>query len=202
MLQSLFGPGQAEILSELARKLGGRYERGRFLSRGKLKLPHRAWEITVDEYSAHVASVVLLFIRLRAPYLNRDGFRFRIYRKSGFSMIGKLFGVQDMEIGDPSFDDQFIIQGSPPSMVTRFLMNERIKELMDLQRDIQLEVKDDEGWFGKRFPKGVDELYLRSAGTLDETYKVCELFDLLCTVLDELCAMGSADPVNPFSGKV
>ena len=201
MLQSLFGRRQAEILSELARKLGGRYEKGWFLSSGKLKLPHRAWQITVDEYSAHTASVVLLFIRLRAPYLNRDGFRFRIYRKSAFSVIGKLFGVQDIEIGDRSFDDQFIIQGNPPAMVTRFLLNEQIKELMDLQRDIQLEVKDGEGWFGKRFPKGVDELYLRSAGTLDETYRVCELFELLGMVLDELCAMGSADAINPFPRK-
>jgi hypothetical protein len=202
MLQSLFGPGRAEILSKLGRELGGRYEKGRFFQSGKLRIPHRQWEITVDDYSVHAASVVLMFVRLRAPYVNRDGFRFRIYRKSGFSVIGKLFGIRDIEIGDPSFDDRFIIQGSPASMVTRLLNNQEIKDLMKPQRDIQLEVKDDEGWFGKRFPEGVDELCIRAAGTIYQTYLVCELFELMTKVLDELCAMGSADPINPFPGSV
>ena len=48
---------------------------------------------------------------MRAPYINPEGFRFTIYRKGFFSGLGKLLGMQDIEIGDPEFDEAFIIQG-------------------------------------------------------------------------------------------
>ena len=49
---------------------------------------------------------------MRAPYVNPEGFRFTIYRKGIFSELGKLLGMQDIEVGDPEFDEAFIIKGN------------------------------------------------------------------------------------------
>ena len=49
---------------------------------------------------------------MRAPYMNLERFRFSVYRKTVFSGIGKLFGMQDIEIGDPPFDDSFIVKAT------------------------------------------------------------------------------------------
>ena len=54
---------------------------------------------------------------MRAPYVNPEGFRFTIYRKGLFSDLGKLLGMQDIEVGDPEFDEAFIIKGNDESKV-------------------------------------------------------------------------------------
>jgi hypothetical protein len=197
MLRSLFGPSKNDIWEQLSREIGARYQENGFFKRGSVRLTHREWEITLDDYVVHAGNATMVFTRIRAPFVNRDGFRFRIYRKGLFSWIGKLVGVQDVEIGDRFFDEQFIIQGEPPSMLTRLLMNPGIKEYIARQPDINLQVKDDEGWFGQRFPEGVDELYFLANGVIRDKERLRELFELFALILDELCQMGSAYETDP-----
>ena len=197
MLRALFGPSKEEIWRQLCDQIGAEYVEGGFFREGKVRLSHREWHITLDTYAVSTGHAVIVYTRLRAPYVNRDGFRFRIYRKSVFSWLGKLFGAEDILIGDSFFDDEFIIQGKPTSAVVRLLSNTKIRDLMRRQPDIHLEVKDDEGWFGDSFPEGVDELYFQTSGVIKDKGRLRELFDLFALVLDELCAMGSAYERDP-----
>jgi sensor c-di-GMP phosphodiesterase-like protein len=57
--------------------------------------------------------------------LREEGFRFAIYRKGFFSDLGKLMGMQDIEVGDPEFDEAFIIKGNDESKVVRFFSGVR-----------------------------------------------------------------------------
>ena len=134
---------------------------------------------------------------MRAPYVNRDGFRFKIYRRNIFSGIGKLFGTQDVEVGDAFFDDEFIVQGEPEHLIRSLLTNGMIRQLIQNQKDIHFEVKDDEGWFREKFPEGVDELYFEVVGIIKEKDRLKNLFDLFSLVLDELCRLGSAYETGP-----
>jgi hypothetical protein len=197
MLRGLFGPSKDEIWRQLCAETGAEYVEGGFFRQGKVKLSHREWHITLDTYTVTTGHSAMVFTRMRAPYVNRDGFRFRIYRKSVFSRLGKLLGVQDILVGDSFFDDQFIIQGEPTSTVMRLLMMPKIRELIQRQPDIHLEVKDDEGWFGDHFPDGVDELYFQTGGVIKDKDRLRELFELFALVLDELCVMGSAYERSP-----
>ena len=158
VLRQVFGPSKEEIWSQLSREIGAEYQEGGFFKEGKIVLSHREWEITLDTYTVHTGKVTIIYTRMRAPYVNRDGFRFNIYRKSAFSWLGKLFGVEDIEVGEAFFDEEFIIQGEPEILVRSMLNNSRIRQLIQDQKDIHFQVKDDDGWFKSRFPEGVDEL--------------------------------------------
>ena len=57
------------------------------------------------------------YTRMRAPYINPEGFRYTIYRKGLFSDLGKLLGMQDIEVGDPEFDEAFIIKANDEGRV-------------------------------------------------------------------------------------
>lgn len=197
MLRQVFGPSKEEIWSQLSREIGADYEEGGFFKDGKVVLSHRQWEITLDTYTVHTGKSYVTYTRMRAPFVNRDGFRFKIYRKNIFSGIGKLFSVQDIEVGDAFFDDQFIIQGEPEHMVDRLLSNSVIRQLIQGQPDIHLQIKDDEGWFSKSFPEGVDELYFEVVGVIKDKERLKKLFDLFSAVLDELCRLGSAYEDKP-----
>jgi hypothetical protein len=197
LLREIFGPSKEEIWSQLSREIGADYEEGGFFKNGKVVLSHRQWEITLDTYAVHTGKSTITYTRMRAPFMNRDGFRFKIYRKNVFSGIGKLFGVQDVEVGDAFFDDQFIIQGEPEHLVGSLLTNGMIRQLIQSQKDIHFQIKDDEGLFRKNFPEGVDELSFEVVGIIKDRERLKSLFDLFSLVLDELCRLGSAYETDP-----
>jgi hypothetical protein len=197
LMRQIFGPSKDEIWSQLSQEIGADYEEEGFFKAGKVVLSYREWEITLDTYTVHTGKSTIIYTRMRAPYVNRDGFRFNIYRKNIFSWIGKLLGVNDIEIGDSFFDDEFIIQGEPEHLVRSLLTNGEIRRLIQSQPDIHFQVKDDEGWFRKSFPEGVDELYFEVVGVIKDKERLKNLFDLFSAVLDHLCRLGSAYENGP-----
>jgi hypothetical protein len=60
------------------------------------------------------------------------------------------------------------------------------------QPKIRLQVKDDEGWFGVGFPKGVDELRFDAAGVIKDLGQLEALFELFSAVLREICHLDPA----------
>ena len=137
------------------------------------------------------------YTRMRAPYVNPEGFRFTIYRKGFFSDLGKLLGMQDIEVGDPEFDEAFIIKGNDESKVRDLFANPKIRQMIQDQPKIRLEVKDSEGWFGPKFPEDVDELHFQVVGVIKDVERLKSLFDLFAAVLDQLCQIGSAYKQEP-----
>jgi len=197
LLRQVFGPSKEDIWSQLSYEIGAEYEESGLFKTGKVILSHREWEITLDTYAVHTGKSTIVYTRMRAPYVNHDGFRFNIYRRNIFSGIGKIFGMKDIEVGDAFFDDQFIIQGEPEHLVRSLLTNGMIRQLIQNQKDIHFQVKDDEGWFKSKFPEGVDELYFEVVGVIKDGERLKNLFDLFSLVLDELCRLGSAYETDP-----
>ena len=197
ILREMFGPSRNEVWSQLGDELGADFSENGFLKKGKVVLSHGEWEITLDTYTIHTQNSHVTYTRMRAPYVNKDGFRFNVYRKSIFSWLGKLFNMQDVEIGDSQFDEEFIIQGKPEEMVVKLFSKPHIRSLIEKQKSIHFMVKDDEGWFRRKFPDGVDELYFQVQGVIKDKERLKDLFELFSEVLDELCNMGSAYKSKP-----
>ncbi|CAG0928536.1 hypothetical protein TFLX_00914 [Thermoflexales bacterium] len=197
LLRELFGPSKDEIWSQLSQEIGADYEKDGFFKSGKVILSHKQWEITLDTYTVSDGKTSHTYTRIRAPYVNQDGFRFNIYRKGIFSWLGKALGQQDIEIGDAYFDEGFIIQGEPEDQVRRLLQNVDLCQRIQNQPDIHFQVKDDEGWFGQKFPEGVDELYFQTYGVIKDVQRLQDLFELFALVLEELCRIGSAYEHQP-----
>ena len=197
ILRELFGPSKGEIWSQLSQEIGASYDEGGFFKQGAVRLAYHQWEVTLDTYTVSSNHSHSTYTRLRAPFVNPDGFRLNLYREGLFTGIGKKLGMQDIEIGDAFFDQQFVIQGQPEDMVRRLLENGRIRELIQAQPDIHFSIKDDEGWFGAKFPEGVDELYFAVHGVIKDVDRLKALFELFATVLDELCRMNPAYAVEP-----
>lgn len=193
LLREVFGPSKNEIWTQLSQEIGADYQPDGFFKNAKVVLTHRQWQITLDTYVvSRGKGGTVVYTRMRAPFVNPDGFRFNIYRESIFSWLGKLLGMQDIQIGDEFFDEEFVIQGTSERVVKRLLGNEAIRRLIQSQSDIHFSVKDDEGWFGLLFPDGVDELYFETCGVIKDKHRLKELFALFSLVLTELCSLGVA----------
>lgn len=195
--QRMFGPSKKEIWRQLSEEIGGEVVDGRWSKGDKVRATHDLWTVTLDTYAVSTGKTTVVFTRMRAPFVNPEGFRFQIYRKGIFSGIGKFFGMQDIEAGYPEFDHAFIIQGTDESRVRQLFGNEKMRALIAAQRDIQFSVKDDEGWFGPTFPEGVDELNFTVVGVIKDVERLKLLYELFAETLDELCRMGSAYRTDP-----
>jgi len=197
LLRQLFGPSKDDVWAQLAREIGADFDEGGFWKGSKVTAHVKEWTVTLDTFVVSTGKSTITYTRMRAPYVNRDGFRFKIYRRGIFSGLGRRFGVQDIDVGDPEFDQDYVVQGSDPEQVRRLLANPAIRALIQAQPDINLEVKDDEGWFGAKVPEGVDELYFHVVGIIKEVDQLKLLFELYATTLDHLCHIGSAYEQDP-----
>jgi hypothetical protein len=191
-LRRFFGPSKEEIWRQLSAEIDANYVEGSWRKADKVEATHGEWTVTLDTYTVSTGKAVIVFTRMRAPFVNPDGFRFTVYRRSLFSGIAKFFGMQDVEVGEESFDREFIVKSNDESKVRALCLNPRLRELIARQPDIHFTVKDDEGWFGPSFPEGVDELYFSVAGVIKDVERLELLYELFAATLDELCRIGSA----------
>ena len=198
IMREVFGPSKREIWESLSEQTNSVFVQGGFL-RGadKVVARNKDWTITLDTYTVSNGKSSTTYTRIRAPYVNMDGFRFSIYRSGIFTELGEFLGFHDIEIGVEEFDKDFVIKSSDENKVRKLLNVPKIRALIDEQPRFHLEVKDDEGWFGQTFPAGVDELYFRVVGVIKDMDQLKGLFEIFSEVLDGLCRIGSAYQTDP-----
>jgi hypothetical protein len=197
ILREMFGPSKDEIWRQLCVEIGADFVAGGFWRGTKVQARVKRWTVTLDVYTVSSGHSRQHYTRLRAPYVNADGFRFLVYRAGLFTDVGKFFGMQDIAVGFPDFDREFVIKGNDETRLRHFFSYERIRELLQAQPEVRFEVVDDEGWFGADFPDGVDELRVQIRGVIKDPGKLKQLFELFSVALDQLCMMGSAYLNNP-----
>lgn len=192
MLRRLFGPSRQEVWRQLSAELGGRYIESGFARRDSVQASHGEWTVTLDKHVVSTGKATQVYTRIRAPYVNPEGFRFDVYRRRVFSDIGKLFGMQDVHVGFEPFDRDFIIKGTSEDRLRHLFSNPKIRELIAAQPQIRFMVKDGGGWFGLGYPADVDELSFVARGIIKDVDRLKQLYELFAETLDELCRMGAA----------
>jgi hypothetical protein len=188
-----FGPSKDEVWRQLSEEIGAEFVKGGFCKGSKVQARAGPWTVILDIYEDGESQAT----RLRAPYINPEGFRFTIYRKEFFSNLGKLLGMQDIEVGEPDFDEAFIIKGNNEDRVRALFGNAKIRQMIEAQPKIRLKVKDNEGCSGPNFPENVDELHFEVPGVIKDVDRLKALFDLFAVVLEQLCKIGSAYKQEP-----
>jgi hypothetical protein len=129
-----------EIWGQLAKEIGAQFNRdGPFVC-----LAMEEWLITLGEYQDRTDQDAPPSVCMRAPYQDKNGFRFAISRKNMFSEIGKLFGMQDVKIGDAVFDDEFIIKSNDEEKVRGFFGSPRLRQLVQAQPYVLFEIRERE----------------------------------------------------------
>ena len=193
-----FGPSRTQMWEVLAAQVGARYEPGRrFGNRERVVADVPPWRVVLDCFSTGEMPTTW-HTRMRAPYVNADGFRFTVYRKGLLTGFGKLLGMQDVNVGHAEFDDAFVIKGNDEQKLRRLFANAKLRALIQLQPKIHFGVNDDDGVF-LPYPEGVDQLCFTAQGDapITDLHRLKLLYELFAETLEELCRMDSAYDVHP-----
>jgi hypothetical protein len=195
IFRKMFGPSKEEVWRQLASEIGGNMIERRWQG-SKVEARVDEWTVTLDSYMVPAGKAHLPVTRLRAPFVNADNFRFRISRRNLLSGLAHFLGGQDIEIGDPAFDHDFVIK-SNDALKVKYLLNAELRELIREQPEITFSIKDDDGAFRSRFPDGVDQLTFEAMGLITDVDRLKSLFDLFARTLHQLCHIGSAYESDP-----
>lgn len=195
--RDLFGPSKEEAWRELAAAIGAEFVTGGWWEGARVEAKVGEWIVTLDTYTVSTGKSSATFTRMRAPYRNPSGFRFKVFVENGFAWVRNLFGLPDITIGEPAFDDAYVIQGNDPERLKKLFANDLLREKLMATPEFWIEVRDDEGWFSNRFPEGVDELYFQVGGVVRDQERLKQFFELFSEVLHQLWWIDGADKDDP-----
>lgn len=134
IFRAIFGPSKEEIWRQFCDQTGSNFVPGSFFKFDKVEATHGPWVVTLDTYAVSTGKSTIDYTRMRAPYVNPDGFRFTVYRKGIFTPIGKLFGMQDVSVGHEDFDHEFVIKGNDDNKLWRLFASQRVRDLISSRR--------------------------------------------------------------------
>ena len=154
-----------------------------FLNEKVLQLDIGDWIITIDSYT----SSGVVHTRFRAPYFNDEKVNVKIFPKGKFNNVMKFFGMQDIEVGYPNFDEKYIIQGNKKELLQDLFKNASLRELLLEQEDILVQVKDDEDWFKEFSKEPVDELYVEVPYLIKNNEQLEAIYTIFSDILSYLC---------------
>ena len=131
-----------QILGDQARKRGGEIVKGTLLFWPSLKLTSsRGDEIKIFVMPGGKHHPPETYVQAQLTF-SHDRFRLRVCRELRILGIGTVFG-QDIQLGQPVFDEAFIIQGEPEHQVRHVLNYEVQQCLLDLKDwNVVLEIKN------------------------------------------------------------
>ncbi len=189
----LFGLSQADIWEALAYEVGATFEEGKWWSGQRVVANVPPWQVVLDVQQLGKQQ----YTRMRAPYVNADGFRFEVFRRHLFSPISKWIGLQDVEVGFKDFDDAFIIRGNNESQLKRLFASSTMRKLLTAQPRVRFQVTGEGRLFRKQFPEGVDQIQFLQLGVVKDLDQLKSMYQLFAKTLHRLCAIGSAYEDDP-----
>ena len=197
MMRKMFHPHEDEIWAQLSRELEGEFENHQGWSQDRIRVKDGEWTVTLDVHSEPGYRAEILYTRYRAPYVNTDGFRFNIYQETVFSEIAARFSHERAEAGHEEIDKLFTIKTNNTDQLKQLFDSSRLRALLAGEPSVHLFVRESDGVFAEEFPQGVDELVLEVEGEIGDIDRLKGLYVLFATVLQRLCAIGSAYEGDP-----
>jgi hypothetical protein len=91
------GRKNLKILSE---KVGGRFIQGGFGEKDKIIVIHKNTPITIDTCKRLRGKRLVLYYRITCPFKSINGLTFSISTEDAFTHAAKVFGYEDIKIGN------------------------------------------------------------------------------------------------------
>lgn len=199
VLERILGRRKNEAWLEFSSEVGADYSKSKSGQNDRVIARFRKWTIALDGLAvAAPEGGSAIYTRMWAPYVNEDGFHFRIHRE-GFlhKLFGRFFNTRKVTIGDPDFDQQFIVEGNNEPKIRALFANPRIRQLIRSQPSIDLEARHDMDGIRSNLPDGVDQLYFQESGIIGDVERLRSLYTLFTEILINLCSIGSASEDEP-----
>jgi hypothetical protein len=201
--KSIFVKDYEAVWKQFSTENNGTFVIGQYHNLARVEIIYLNHKIIFDRYIHYqvvgVSSSETEFTRIRLEYKTPDELRFSITKQGVIDSIGKLFGVQDIQVGDKKFDEKFMIKGNDEYKIQTIFSNQAIKDLILSQEDIQIQILDKEGIFDEPIKEGNVMLYFISETRVKDKRHLNSLLKLYQMLIDQLTKTRSMKPMKTRS---
>lgn len=183
---SLNSKSKINFWKEFASKIDGIFKEGNSWHSDSVEVKHKKWIITFDNYTLWSGKYSQKMTRVIVPINLKSNFKFEIYSEGFIRKIEKIFGAQDIEIGNLQFDKSFSIKSNNELKVKSLLRNTTIQNLLLEQKDVNIQISDQKGIWEQKLPENEFELSYYLNGKVTDFNILNQLLELFRLVLDEL----------------
>lgn len=195
----IFTAAKEGVWKTFSEEVSGKFIKDKLYGDITVEVVHGPWHIIFDTSEAVREEEGYFITRLRAPIVNPKGFRFKAHREGFMSRLGKIVGLPDIEIGDPTFDSHFILKSNDKEKAVALFSKPDIHNAMIDLKYIHFYIQDSEGHFGLKFSDDEDELVLEMNGIVTDLSTLEKLFHLFAITLDDMVEMGYIEAKEPVS---
>nr|WP_315150009.1 hypothetical protein [uncultured Flavobacterium sp.] len=187
---NIFG-SKENIWKSFSEQTGGTFFEGQYGMLDGTIISYKNWKIVFDYYDLYSGKFNERFTRIFVPIVSVDDFRFEIYNNGIIRSIEKIFGAQDIEIGIKEFDKRFILKANNGFKLKKLLLNPRIRQLLEIQKEVNFEISNYKGIWEKETQELEVSYFVK--GEIKSIETLSSLLDLFKLVLDKLVENQSID---------
>ena len=132
-------------------------------------------------------------------YKPADDFVFSIQTEKLTDQVGKVLGLQDVQVQDQQFDGKYLIRGNDERRIQMLFADEALREAILLQAPTQLRIETDPSHFDPEWtvPAGHHVLVYRYDHLMEKLDQLQIAFDVLTTASQRLAALRTTHSVAP-----
>ncbi|MEJ2187241.1 MAG: hypothetical protein P8Z36_15120 [Gemmatimonadota bacterium] len=184
------------VWSAFADRNDGEAERDRKDRVKAVRFEHAGHAIVVDTYTVSTGQTNVTYTRARASFRAQAPFRCKVWKEGFFSRIGKKLGMQDLVVGNPVLDRDFVVQSDSPGQARALLAGSRVGEL--LLRDPKLQYGVGKRRRSKKEPENAPdaEVTIQIAQVVKDGARLDTMLALCRESLDALLRSGAALPAD------
>jgi len=146
MFSSVFNKHDQTVWQQFSLENDGKFIVGQFDKLDAVEIIYRSHNVIFDRYIHYQVvgerSFDTEFTRIRLECKTPNDLRFRLTTQGIIDAIGKLFAVQDLQIGDPVFDRRFLVKGNDEFTIQRIFSDHNLRRLMLEQNEVVLHLLD------------------------------------------------------------
>lgn len=191
--------GWKSVWMEFADEHQGSFDDGQKVFVMRVPVPGKPWSITYHMHQKGVGGAVSDSSAAFLPFKAKGAFSFDLHNRSLAADASKIFGAQDIEIGEDEFDREYIIKGSDENLVKRIFASKRIQELIKLQPHIKLFIQDEPKELAEHgsVPPGIHVLAFKDKAAINSYERLTLVHDLMLATLEEMLVSDLASPQDP-----
>ena len=183
---------------QFSNEIEATYVKGGIIKSDRIEATFENWPVVYDTFVLPAGQVILVYTRIRAPFIAKSDFKFSISKKTFFSKIAQKLGKSNVTIDDSRIDEAFVIKSNSPEKIRQLLSDETLKSLLLEKTNSHFEFSHGYKGIGRQFPKGYDGLsmlVLYEGKDIDKLMIIYNLFGEVLTSLLEADEIEDA-PVN------
>jgi hypothetical protein len=177
------------IWKDLAIKIDGKFVEGIAWHSDHTEVSYKDFNLIFDNFTMWSGKYNQAFTRVRFSYISEQDFVFKIYRNGIVRTLEKLIGAQDVKIGFDEFDRAFIIKSNDNYKIFDLLKVEALRNLIEVQEDVNIEVSKNKGVWGDALPENEFELCFYSEKIINDVDKLEKIYELFIVIINRLLEM-------------